>query len=73
MSEIKLKPCPFCGGEAKLSKFTMRESVKDQHGIFPGKEYPVCRVVCTSCGTRTAQWDSEEEAIAAWNRRDGNE
>ena len=37
MSEIKLKPCPFCGGEAILKR--------DRIGLY-------C-VKCTNCGCMT--------------------
>lgn len=64
----KLKPCPFCGGEAKLV-------LEFQYlGIMHVKELFYAR--CSECGTRVSGstfWDSEEEAIAAWNRRAGDE
>ena len=60
MAEIKLKPCPFCGGEAHL---------------FQNKPWYVV-VQCFSCGAQIArQFNKIEElslddrAVAAWNRR----
>lgn len=50
----KLKPCPFCGGEAYITNFD----------VFGGVRY----VVCKGCGGRI-QMPSEAEAITAWNNR----
>lgn len=62
MSEIKLKPCPFCGGEARLQRKNKK------HGYY---------VICKKCGCRTPyfqyQFDSleklRETAIETWNTR----
>lgn len=58
----ELKPCPFCGEEARLiNKCAAFEKVS-------------C-VICTKCGARTkdfsisTKWSSDQEAIEAWNRR----
>ena len=61
MSEIKLKPCPFCGGEPVLKR--------DRIGIY-------C-VQCTNCKCMTTfQFDfgegeevSKRKAADVWNRR----
>ena len=54
---LDLKPCPFCGGAAKLAVVP-----------FPsGDRYRVC---CTDCGATT--WPriiESRNAIEAWNRR----
>ena len=65
MSEIKLKPCPFCGGEAKVGVKTF--------DIFNVGAY----VFCAECGARTTithsntglYRKSEQLAIDAWNKR----
>lgn len=49
----QLKPCPFCGGEAKM--FT-----------FVGEEY---YVKCICCCARTDFYDSEFYAVKFWNKR----
>ena len=61
MSE--LKPCPFCGGEAKISmKYVGYGSLglgaHDWFGVY-----------CADCDTSTREHQTEAEAIAAWNRR----
>lgn len=58
MSHIKLKTCPFCGGE----ELGVREVWKRGSMFW---------VVCGSCGASSDLLESEEKAAEAWNRRDG--
>lgn len=51
----KLKPCPFCGGEAELEKAG--------GGVFE-TWYVTCATCCASVWENT-----EAEAIEAWNTR----
>ena len=55
--EERLKPCPFCGGSAEL--FGTKNS-----GIF--------YVKCLECDV-DGNFDTPEEARAAWNRRISND
>lgn len=64
----KLKPCPFCGGEATIAQFEPR-----LHRPISNHPYAV---YCPNCdllfGWDTdygGEFDTVEEAIAAWNRR----
>ena len=53
--EIKLKPCPFCGGEAELF-------------IVPGK-MTKWAVRCTKCYANNGTFVSDHDAVEAWNKR----
>ena len=65
----KLKPCPFCGGEA-----CMIEVEPHTHEIatwmpdYTGGFF----VECTNCACGISA-DTKEVAVAAWNRRYQNE
>lgn len=50
----ELKPCPFCGGKARV-KCSIKE---DLWGV-----------ACYKCECCTKVFFSEEEAVEAWNRR----
>lgn len=56
----KLKPCPFCGGEAELVNI-------DAAGV-QGIPDPVT-VCCKECKCSTNWFSKEWEAIDAWNSR----
>jgi len=58
--EGELKPCPFCGGKAKNYS---RYSNIGRLLHFAG---------CEACSAETSHREDMEQAIAAWNRRDGN-
>jgi len=56
MSDEKLKPCPFCGGEAAVKSRTAYDYV----------------IMCRDCyvNDESNNWSqTKEEAIDAWNRR----
>ena len=57
----KLKPCPFCGGEAEL--------VQHQVVGYPDDFYVEC--VTNECIMSLGGlcYETEKEAIEAWNRR----
>lgn len=58
--EMNLKPCPFCGGEARLTYST------DNHR----KPYVTCDTPkCPGCNPYQWHFRTETEAIEAWNRR----
>ena len=62
MSE-QLKPCPFCGGKAKLCI-----DEEAHYGLY---------VECQSCHATTDKWIPEsywkDSALAAWNQRASDE
>jgi len=53
--DYKLKPCPFCGGEAEYCK-----------GDWIGKEY---WVKCTKCSCKTSLSNNYKKPIEEWNTR----
>lgn len=54
----KLKPCPFCGGEAELKQF------------YPAFGRRVKTTVeCMVCRCNSGTWGRKDKAIEAWNRR----
>ena len=57
MSEEKLKSCPFCGGEA---------SVYQAGYMYSAPQY---YIFCDECGCETPVFNTEQDAIEAWNRR----
>lgn len=62
----KLKPCPFCGGEAEKS-YIKRKKLFAKF-MFPYNSHYVY-IRCKVCGaTSKVKW-SKEEATEAWNRR----
>ena len=59
MSERKILPCPFCGGEAEVIK---------AHSSFPLPYTVICKT--EECGASVGNYSkTREEAIAAWNTR----
>ena len=53
----KLKPCPFCGGEAAVSYSIVKKYF----------------ITCLKCYASTKLKDTEGLAIKAWNRRVNDE
>lgn len=62
---IELKPCPFCGHKSPSMRYGCDAKTRN-----------VCWVVCGNYNcfaTIEKPYYSEEEAVAAWNRRAGEE
>lgn len=63
MSESKLKPCPFCGGEAVRMSFM--DTIQAPH-------IKALRFIgCKNCAVVSFTNVTVEEAVKAWNRREG--
>jgi len=59
MAEIKLKPCPFCGGKAEIIK-CLRRGISITYTVSCG---------AGGCMANISYCPSEDAAIKAWNRR----
>lgn len=60
MSDIPLKPCPFCGGAAELIHASIGRFIEE------------FAVSCTNCHIKTPCLP-EAEAIEMWNKRDSDQ
>jgi hypothetical protein len=69
--ENKLKPCPFCGGEAKVK-------VCDGSGTFYadigtevlfGRKMSHCLIKCERCDIKTKAYLTRRGMFNAWQRR----
>lgn len=72
MSEVKLKPCPFCGSIIAPRVMDQNEAM----WIDPDPDYDgdLEIVVCCAtrkggCGASTGLCDTSERAVEVWNRR----
>ena len=54
-----LKACPFCGHKGE---------VEQEEQLFETSE-EWYRVICEACGGSAGWYQSQQEAIAAWNNR----
>lgn len=59
--EIKLLPCPFCGGEAEIRHY--EDYTKDFASVY--KYY----VECTECKAQSNMKANTEDIIKDWNTR----
>ena len=65
MSELKPLGCPFCGSSVRaLSRFHPRD---------PNSRYVSCAAKTCDMQPETPTYQTEAEAIAAWNRRPATE
>lgn len=57
----QLKPCPFCGGKPYFYQIYSRGKGSKQ----------VWKVMCehVDCCAILNEWDTQEEAVNAWNKR----
>lgn len=58
---MKLKPCPFCGGEAEIIEMTKRK-----HRVLG---IPPVYIRCRMCGASTCVKITEGQAVYSWNTR----
>lgn len=55
--QVELLPCPFCGGEAEML------TAESMNGGY------LFGIMCNDCRSRGDVYDTEAEAISAWNSR----
>ena len=75
MSENVLKPCPFCGDTYIIAR-TITCKYEDSMPITKYRYKTKYKIGCNSLGcvclhTEGRLFDTEEEAIKAWDRRVG--
>ena len=59
---MKLKDCPFCGSTMEWDDILETKlGIAGWCGLFA--------VVCLKCLSRTAEYDTKNEAAEAWNKR----
>lgn len=56
LNEIKLKSCPFCGGQGNIM-------------IPTGRYLTFYVIMCEECQCRTNEFPDKEMAVEAWNCR----
>ena len=61
---MEIKNCPCCGSPEDGVKLIEQGHVNNCAGRATKH-----RVVCLDCGLTTPEYDTKEQAIAAWNRR----
>ena len=57
----ELKTCPFCGKAPQIRAVRFGSEKADRYGV-----------VCQACAICIGWEDSEDEAAARWNRREGD-
>ena len=76
MTEIKLKPCPFCGEKETAEIFDQNELDGIREGEFGYSDDPNFAACCAirngGCGACGGFRAMPEQAAEAWNRRADN-
>ena len=70
----ELKPCPFCGGKAKVKVCDGSGSFYADIGTirFFDREMSHCLIKCERCGVKTKAYLTRRGVFNAWQRRDDN-
>jgi hypothetical protein len=71
----ELKPCPFCGGEAKVKVCDGSGTYYADIGtvVLHGRTMTHCLILCEKCRVRTQAYLTRRGVFNAWNRRVENE
>lgn len=67
----ELKPCPFCGGKAKVKVCDGAGMYYTDIGTdcYCGRKMSHCLVRCEKCHTKTKAYLTRRGLYNAWNRR----
>lgn len=73
----ELKPCPFCGGKAMISRRTLDDRTRYDHwfivvrcaSCYASAAPQTADVIDTEDGQPILDPDAELRAVQAWNRR----
>jgi Lar family restriction alleviation protein len=81
---VKLKPCPFCGGEAKITFSDAEGNMRDAeyandpwsglmfriyHPHEDNEGCPIANYDCDGGSMGVYLYETKEEAAEAWNKR----
>lgn len=71
----ELKPCPFCGGKAKVYVCDGSGHYYAEIGTekFYGRKMTHCLIHCDRCRVRTQAYLTRRGVFNAWNRRADDE
>ena len=61
MIETSLKPCPFCGSNDIATE--------EEYSSDTGYSFGGHIVICNDCEMQTKHYETQEEAVKAWNKR----
>ena len=71
MSNIELKPCPFCGGQVNITNYGYGDGyIIDHPNAFKAGGVVLCPISnYEGEGVGALYYDTEQEAADAWNKR----
>ena len=76
MDEIKLKPCPFCGGTkifvGSVAEIELTDECDENYDSYNSQFQVVCDFNVGGCGASSGSYRRKTTAIEAWNRRADN-
>lgn len=76
MDEIKLKPCPFCGGTkifvGSVAEIELMDKYDENYDLYNSQFQVVCDSIAGGCGASSGCCKNKAAAIEAWNRRADN-
>lgn len=68
--ESRLLPCPFCGGSAEYDSRHYSGRTDHRNITICGHAVYCASVDCIGCPSFSITYDTQDEAIQAWNKRE---